>query len=104
MTNIMAKVHLLSKYPSGHCCKHTAKSVTLRCAGAQVKQLSCPAPAQVSQDSWHGQQTPPLFGKLRGGHRLTHVLKTDYTWLEHVIRIKSSQCENGLSAKRSLDK
>lgn len=52
-----------------------ARSVTSRCAGAHVRQLSWPAPAQVSHDSWHGQHTPLWFGKLRGGHRLTHVLR-----------------------------
>lgn len=73
---IHIKYYSLSKYPSGQICKQTAKSVTYRCAGAQVRQLSWPAPAQVSHDSWQGQQTPPWLGKLRGGHRLTQVLQS----------------------------
>lgn len=64
-------------YPSGHWRKHTARSVTRRWAGAQVRQESCPGPAQVSQLSWHGQQTPPWLGKLRGGQRLTQVLHSN---------------------------
>ena len=48
---LKVKIDLLSKYPSGHCCKQTARSVTRRWAGAQVRQESCPGPAHVSQDS-----------------------------------------------------
>lgn len=73
--HIKKKNYSLSKYPSGQICRQTARSVTYRWAGAQVRQLSWPAPAQVSHDSWQGQQTPPWLGKLRGGQRLTQVLQ-----------------------------